>query len=162
MLTLDFERQYKTISVDGLEIEVYDSIQTIERSAILSAALSAANQFGSLNRMFYDAALYAMICIKYTNLDINMEDSILDIYDYLDYKGILAAVLAAIKEMRKGELESLLRYADTYYKEVFETANAAGFALEKVGSELLGTIVGLLPKEGKQELIEAKESKDLN
>nr|DAS90072.1 MAG TPA: hypothetical protein [Caudoviricetes sp.] len=162
MLKLDFERQYKNISVNGLEIEVYDSIPTVERSAILSAALSAANQFGSLNRMFYNAALCAMICIKYTNLDINMEDSILDIYDYLSYTGVADAVFAAIKEMRKGELESLLDYAAKYYAEVFETANAAGFALEKVGSELLSTIIGLLPKGGKQELIEAKEAKELN
>lgn len=97
------------ISVDGEKIHIKTYLPTANKIDLVDALKMEVLNEPIINQPKLDALLNIFIIINYTDIEIeNREiDNLLEVYDYLEYNGIIDAVLQKIPKV---ELDALIGY----------------------------------------------------
>lgn len=130
-----------TLEVEGKEFTVFNTVGTYKKQAIIESALqSCFDQKGRMHRTLFDAALYALIVMEYTDIDFEgmEETNIIDLFDIFSQNGIVSNVVNAVNSMGK-DIETLLLYADVSYDELKEQLNSAASAVNALVTGILQT-----------------------
>lgn len=117
-MKFDLKNNKHFITFNNEEVEVYETISTKDKIAMISVAVESSLKYGSVpSRVAFEATLGTLICFKYSNIEIEGagERDILDEYDILVNSGFLSTL---VKEIDKDDYENLIKYAD----QTFETA----------------------------------------
>ncbi len=148
-----------TVLIQGEDVEIKGYVSTVLKHAMIMTALSesqAVNLNKGFSRILFDAFLEALIIANYTNIEFDNSLSLLDISDYINQHGIIELVIKEIEELKEGEIENLLTYADVAYEE--ETAKHLSMAevARQFLKEVAGSIEEIAPlletlKEARQE-----------
>lgn len=136
MLELKKIEKQTSFNVKDQMINVTLCKSTYEKQSIIEAALQNAynKEEQKMNRMIFDSTFYALIVLKYTDIEIkDIENlAICDLYDLLESYDIIQKTLDAIKEVNPNEIKELISYADLAYEEFKESINSAGAAVNSL------------------------------
>lgn len=116
-------------------VEVYEKISTSEKIALITVAIETSLKYSSIpSRIAFEGAIGALICFKYSNIEVEdlSNKDILYAYDVFKDSGFLPLL---IKEIDKQDYEELIKYAD----QTFETA----MVYYNSGASVLETIIKL-------------------
>lgn len=137
-----YKKEMKTnFTVNDTVVNVYAGKSTYEKQSIIDAALKNAYNENTqrIDRMLYDSTFYALIVLKYTDINIKDMESmqICDLYDLLESYGIIEKTLEGIKEINPSEVKELISYADLAYEEFKTTINSAGAAIQTLTASVI-------------------------
>lgn len=121
------------------EVKVKKTISTYEKQAIIEVALAEATRDnGLISRLIYDAVIYVLLALKYTDYDIKeyKETKIVDLYDKLESEGFIEYVNSYINSY---DFNCFLRYADSAYEEASKKLNSASTAIEALLKTLIAS-----------------------
>lgn len=139
-MKLTLKNEIKKVDFCGQEIEVTTKLDTYTKYAIITSALSGSKNGGRLSNILFEANLYALIAIRYTNLEL--EDmgamKLPELYDILDSNGFFDLVLPLID---KKELDTLMDYAEKEYEEVFTHLNSGAVMVQNFAEEITKAIL---------------------
>lgn len=129
-MKLELNEKKHNITFNNETIEVYERISTEDKISMITIAIEQAINFGPVpSRAAFEATLGALICYKYSNIEIeNFADkSILYAYDTLRESGFLSTL---IKEIDKEDYNNLIKYADDTFKTAITYYNSGASILE--------------------------------
>lgn len=121
------------------EVKVKKKIPTYEKQAIIDVALAeSAKDNGTISRLIYDAVVYVLIALKYSDYDISdyKETKIVELYDKLEKEGFIRQVVSYIDSE---EFNCLLQYVDLAYEQATKRLNSAAASVEAI----LNTLVAM-------------------
>ena len=140
-MKLEINNNKHEIIFNNEKIKVYETISTEEKIAIITTAIEQCLNYGSIpSRPAFEATLGALLCYKYSNIEVEdlANKSIIYAYDVFYNSGFLSTL---IKEINKEDYEKLIKYADQSFKTALVYYNS--------GASVLGTALklGLTAKE---------------
>ena len=121
---------------------------------------------GFYSRMLYEASLYGMIVLSYTDIKDKITDfdkvSLVDLYDYMDQSGLVQKVIHTIHEMNPKEIDTFIAYASKMFDDAREDGNSASSAVQVVGKAILSSLDTLTKsmKEYSDKLLDTEEKDD--
>lgn len=162
------EVKYPTVEIDfnGETITVTGGLSTLRKNGIIAACLRNAGGDGFYSRMLYEASLYGMIVLSYTDIKDKITDfdkvSLVDLYDYMDQSGLVQKVIHTIHEMNPKEIDTFIAYASKMFDDAREDGNSASSAVQVVGKAILSSLDTLTKsmKEYSDKLLDTEEKDD--
>lgn len=124
-----------SFEVENNTIKVKSKLSTLEKESIIKTCLGGCfNSDNTPSRLLYDTSLYAIIVLKYTDVEIDgMENmSLFDLYDILETNEIIQKTLNCLENISKGEINELLNYADVAYEELLKQLVSASSAINSL------------------------------
>lgn len=129
-MKIELTEKKHNITFNNETIEVYERISTEDKISMITIAIEQAMNFGPVpSRTAFEATLGALICYKYSNIEIEEfgNKSILYAYDVLIESGFLGILL---NEIDKDDYEKLIKYADDTFKTAITYYNSGASILE--------------------------------
>ena len=140
---MKLENQIKTkvIKINGEDVTVSSYLSTIEKNTLIEVSLANAmsTATGNLQRLAYDASIYTLIALRYSDIKIEDMDkmTLCDVYDLLETNGILVKILNVIEELSHNETKELIAYADEAYSYTVKKLNSSASGIESAIGALL-------------------------